>query len=196
MAQSSNGGAGDGTKVRRRYLDIKISSGKLAGMKVNEDVSGAHVWLVLWKAWRALEAWDRRSIAASGLSLTDFSVLEVLLHKGSLPVNDIGRKVHLTSGSITTAITRLARRRLVARKASSKDARVVLVELTPKGRQFIQKVFGLHARNLESAFGVLSASERARLLALLRTLGKRAEALLAGGVSRAPMRIRPPAGPR
>lgn len=36
-------------------------------------------------------------------------VLEALLHKGPLPVNALGEKVLLTSGSITTAVDRLER---------------------------------------------------------------------------------------
>ena len=68
---------------------------------VSTDVSGAHLWLILMKAYRALSQVDARSIAASGLGISDFAVLEVLLHKGPLPVNAIGRHVMLTSGSIT-----------------------------------------------------------------------------------------------
>ena len=39
--------------------------------------------------------------------MSDFAVLEALLHKGAQPVNVIGKRVFLTSGSITTAIDRL-----------------------------------------------------------------------------------------
>ena len=38
---------------------------------------------------------------------SDFAVLEALLHKGPLPINEIGKKVLLTSGSITVAVDRL-----------------------------------------------------------------------------------------
>lgn len=135
------------------------------------------MWLVMWKAWTALRAWDERSIAATGMCLTDFAVLEVLLHKGPLPVNEIGRKVLLTSGSITTAVTRLARRGWLVRQPHATDARVVLVALTPAGRAFIAPIFALHAANLEQAVEVLSVAERTQLLAMLRKLGRHAEHL-------------------
>jgi len=48
---------------------------------------------------------------------SDFAVLEALLHKGPLPVNEIGKKVLLTSGSMTVAVDRLEQRRLVERRA-------------------------------------------------------------------------------
>ena len=71
------------------------------------DTSGIHLWLVLWKAFNALQAFAYQNIHASGLSLSDFAVLELLLHKGPQPVSTIGRKVLLSSGSITVAVDRL-----------------------------------------------------------------------------------------
>jgi DNA-binding MarR family transcriptional regulator len=55
---------------------------------------------------------------------SDFAVLEALLHKGPLPVNEIGKKVLLTSGSITVAVDRLETKGLVERRASGADRRV------------------------------------------------------------------------
>jgi len=54
---------------------------------------------------------------------SDFAVLEALLHKGPLPVNEIGKKILLTSGSITVAIDRLEKRGLVERRAHGTDRR-------------------------------------------------------------------------
>jgi len=76
--------------------------------------SALHAWLILWKASHAVRENALRQIASTGLGLTDFAVLELLLHKGPSPVNVIGSKVFLTSGSVTTAIDRLENRNLVA----------------------------------------------------------------------------------
>jgi len=67
--------------------------------------SGVHVFLVLWKAASAVQAYAEKSISALEMCGSDFAVLEALLHKGALPVNEIGRKVLLTSGSITWQLT-------------------------------------------------------------------------------------------
>jgi MarR family 2-MHQ and catechol resistance regulon transcriptional repressor len=143
------------------------------------DISGAHLWLILMKAHRALAQVDARSIAASKLGLSDFAVLEILLHKGPLPVNIIGRQVMLTSGSITTAVDRLEEKRLVRRQACSDDRRITFVSLTTTGRTLIRRVFKVHADRLETLFEPLSVSERTLLAALLKKLGKYAETLLA-----------------
>jgi MarR family 2-MHQ and catechol resistance regulon transcriptional repressor len=146
---------------------------------VSTDVSGAHLWLVLMKAYRTLSQVDARSIAASGLGISDFAVLEVLLHKGSLPVNAIGRHVMLTSGSITTAIDRLENKQLVRRKANLEDRRVTCVTLTKAGSTLIRRIFKAHAERLESLFEPLSMTERSSLGTLLKKIGKHGESLLA-----------------
>ena len=93
--------------------------------------SGSHLFLLFWKASHAVMRYDDQSIAAQGFaSLSAYAVLEVLLHKGALPVNAIGEKVLLTSGSMTTAVQRLEKKGLVRRERSEGDARVVLVHLT------------------------------------------------------------------
>ena len=137
--------------------------------------TGAHTWLVLARAARAVEAHALRSIADTGLGASDFVVLEVLLHKGALPVNAIGRRVLLTSGSITTCVDRLERRGLVARREDPDDLRVRHVELTPAGRALIEPAFARHAADLEALVQVLGAEERATLVTLLRRLGTAAE---------------------
>jgi len=144
----------------------------------NENTSGVHVWLVLWKAWRAMEAYDKRSIASLDICLSDFAVLEILLNKGPHPVNTIGKRVMLTSGSITTAVDRLEERGLVRREQSAEDRRVFIVDLTAKGRRFIERAFEGHKETMERAAGVLTQREREQLLPLLRKLGKGVEGLL------------------
>jgi len=134
--------------------------------------SGTHLFLLFWKAYHAVMRYDQASISQSGFSsLTDFAVLEVLLHKGSLPVNTIGEKVLLTSGSITTAVDRLERKALVKREKSELDRRVVQVHLTDTGRELITGAFEQHAENLDQLFDVFDDEERAQFAKLSRKLG-------------------------
>lgn len=121
---------------------------------------------------------DQKSIARQGFaSLSDFAVLEVLLHKGALPVNTIGEKVLLTSGSITTAVQRLEKKGLVRRERSEGDARVVLVHLTDEGLALIEEAFAAHADNLDELFVEFSEEERTQFAGLMRKLGQRALSL-------------------
>jgi len=139
-----------------------------------QDSAGVHVWLVFMKAFQALFPHAEESIRRTKLGDSDFRVLEVLFHKGSLPVNTIGPKVWLTPGSISVAVDRLVKRGLVSRKDHPDDRRVRQVELTPKGRALISQGFGEHAAAMENVAAVLSKNERLTLLRLLKKLGKHA----------------------
>ena len=139
------------------------------------DTSATHVWLVLWKAARAVEQNAVQSVSRLGLGLSDFAVLEVLLHAGDQPVNVIGRKVLLTSGSITTAVDRLEDRGLVRRTAHPEDGRARMVQLTALGRQTIEEAFRQHSCDLEATMSVLSREERVELVRLLKKVGLFAE---------------------
>ena len=143
--------------------------------KLDDESSGIRVWLILWKAAKALEQNAIRSVARLGLGLSDFAVLELLLHKGPQPVNVIGKGVLLTSGSITTAIDRLESRKLVRRTGDPEDRRSRIVTLTPAGRHLIQTAFRQHAADMEQALAVLSAPDRAELVRLLKKAGLFAE---------------------
>jgi MarR family transcriptional regulator, 2-MHQ and catechol-resistance regulon repressor len=140
------------------------------------DLSGIHLWLVLWKAGRAVEAEAQRSIARFGMVMSDFGVLEALLHRGPLSAKQLGAKVLLTSGSMTAAIDRLAARGLVRREDDARDRRTCIVELTAAGRRLIEHAFAQHRAEMEEALAGFSIEERKALLPLLRRLGRTAEA--------------------
>jgi MarR family transcriptional regulator, 2-MHQ and catechol-resistance regulon repressor len=138
--------------------------------------TGVHVWLVLWKAAQAVEAYAKGSIVKLELCGSDFAVLEALLHRGALPINEIGRKVLLTSGSITTAVDRLEDKGLVERRAAKDDRRAKIVHLTSAGRKLINRAFAEHAADMELLAGDLSRNERAKLIRLLKKIGYKAAA--------------------
>src|SRR5260370_6024592 len=134
--------------------------------------SGVHVFLVLWKASRAVEAYAEKSILELEMCGSDFAVLEALLRKGPLPVNEIGKKVLLTSGSITVAVDRLETKGLVERRAHGTDRRARIVHLTNAGRKLIGRVYADHAADMERlASGSLTRAERKTLIRLLKKIG-------------------------
>lgn len=139
--------------------------------------TASHIRLVLWKAAKAIEKADRASIADSGLNISDFTVMEVLLHRGPLPINAIGEKVLLTSGSMTAAINRLGKKGFVTRIKDPSDGRCFHVHLTKVGRKVIQKAYAKHENNLEKIAAVLTVEERGELVRLLKKIGYQAEAV-------------------
>jgi len=140
--------------------------------------SGAHLWLILWRAHDALREHAERHIASLGLGFSDFAVLEYLLHKGPAPVNTIGDKIRLTSGSITATVDRLESKGLVERRNHPVDRRARMVHLTAGGRKLIVCAFADHEAAMERAAGGLTAAERNTATGLLKKLGLHAQSLL------------------
>jgi MarR family 2-MHQ and catechol resistance regulon transcriptional repressor len=137
-----------------------------------------HVWLVMIKAMRAMTRYAASGIENTGLGDSDFRVLEVLLHKGPLPVNTIGPIVDLTPGSISIAVDRLVEKGLVSRVESAEDRRVRIVALTPRGKALIDSAFRKHSGQMKRVFSELSPEELRGLETALKKVGKRAAALM------------------
>jgi MarR family transcriptional regulator, 2-MHQ and catechol-resistance regulon repressor len=129
------------------------------------------LWLVLMRCHRALSQVAELSIRDSGLGLTDFAVLEALLHKGPLTIGEIQLRVPLALGSMTATVDRLEERELIRRTPSPDDRRARVLKLTPKGKAAVEVAFRRHAADLESAMAVLTQSEKRELRALLKKLG-------------------------
>src|SRR5258705_8109311 len=165
---------------------ILISRDIRRGVKMNVQKlepltggSGVHVFLVLWKAARAVEAYAGTSVSGLEMCGSDFAVLEALLHKGPLPVNEIGKKVLLTSGSITVAVDRLETKGLVQRRAHGTDRRAGIVHLTKEGGKVITRAYAEHAADLERVMSAsLTTAERSTLISLLKKIGHEAAGAL------------------
>jgi len=141
--------------------------------------SGVHVFLVLWKAARAAQAYAEKSVSELEMCGSDFAVLEALLHKGPLPVNEIGKKVLLTSGSITVAVDRLETKGLVERRAHGTDRRARIVHLTKDGRKLITRAYADHAADMgRLTSSSLTTAERQTLIRLLKKIGYEAAGAL------------------
>jgi MarR family transcriptional regulator, 2-MHQ and catechol-resistance regulon repressor len=136
-----------------------------------------HAWLIMLKSWQSIGRYLSPTISAEGLGESDFRVLEVLLHKGPMPVNAIGTKVDLNPGSVSVAIDRLYKKGFVSRVECSEDRRVRSVSLTEKGRQMFVPLFRRHTALIKRAFQDVSSEELKQLEVVLKKIGKRAESL-------------------
>jgi MarR family 2-MHQ and catechol resistance regulon transcriptional repressor len=148
--------------------------------KTASRISAPQLWWVMTRSHHALRLLAEKSITNAGPCLTDFAALEALLHKGPLTISAIQDKLLLASGSMTAAIDRLEKRGLVVRKSTASDRRARIVQLTQEGKRVAAEYFEKHARDLEDLMSVLSAKEKQRVYASLKTLGLLAAQKLGG----------------
>jgi MarR family 2-MHQ and catechol resistance regulon transcriptional repressor len=136
-----------------------------------------HTWLIMLKASKAIYRFALPPIHKEGLGDSDFRVLDVLLHKGPMPVNALGPKVDLNPGSVSVAVDRLYKKGLVTRVESENDRRVRTVALTEKGRRVFVPIFRQHAALIKRAFQDVSPEEQRQMEEVLKRIGKRAKEL-------------------
>ena len=146
----------------------------------NGSNTALNLWVVLARAFDAVDRHSRASIARFGLGTTEFGVLEVLHHKGELPVCEVQQRILVQSSSTTYVVDKLVKRGLVRRRASRRDRRVILLALTSAGRRLIGRIFPPHATAMRRAMRALAPRDQGQAVRLLRALGTGAAARLAG----------------
>jgi MarR family transcriptional regulator, 2-MHQ and catechol-resistance regulon repressor len=140
----------------------------------NDNVS-LDLYIALNRASQWINAHTDRDIRGYGLSRTEFGVLELLHHKGSHPLQQIGGKVLMSSGNITYVVDKLEQKNLVRRRASTEDRRTIYAEITKAGEKLISEVFPSHEEVIGQALSGLSDEEKKLASQLLKKLGKHAE---------------------
>lgn len=122
---------------------------------------------------RSTQMIQRRSatiLKDSGLTITQFGVLEALYHKGDMTINEIIERLLSTSGNMTVVINNLEKEQLINRYVNPKDRRSALIAITEKGRSRVEAIFPPHLQDLKDCFSVYSEAEKEQLLDLLKKL--------------------------
>lgn len=137
------------------------------------ETRALNTFIKMMRAANSLGANLARNLAAEAdLTMSQFAVLEALLHLGPMSQSEVCAKLLLSGSNITTVIDNLEKRDLVRRTRRSDDRRVVDVSLTDKGRKLIAGLFPAHARRITSLFSALTPKQQDHLADLCRTLGK------------------------
>ncbi len=137
--------------------------------------SALELFVVLSRAYNWVNVHAMCDIRCHGLNPTEFGILEVLYHKGPLPLQQIGEKVLISSGNITYAVDKLEQKQLLVRKPSPHDRRVIFAELTPQGHELLAAIFPQHAEAIRRAVSGLSSEEQLQAIQLLKKLGYAAQ---------------------
>jgi MarR family transcriptional regulator, 2-MHQ and catechol-resistance regulon repressor len=146
-------------------------------MNVDENNLSLKLFIVLSRATRAIHDLVEEDIKNYGLNPTEFAVLELLYHKGDQPIQQIGKKVLLSSGSITYVVDKLEKKLLLLRKSCPKDRRVTYAVITEQGTELMDQIFPKHKQAIDTIFSGLEEIEKSQLIELLKKLGYHARSL-------------------
>jgi len=140
-------------------------------MKDEQINQSLKLFIVLSRAYRALNEEVNKVIQQRGLNPTEFAVLELLYHKGDQPLQQIGGKILLASGSITYVVDKLEQKGYLRRNGCPKDRRVTYAQITDEGRALIEEIFPEHSHRINELMDVLSSEEKQTAIDLLKKLG-------------------------
>ncbi len=140
-------------------------------MEKDSTSQSLKLFIVLSRAYKAINEHVNKAIQQNGLNPTEFAVLELLYHKGDQPLQQIGGKILLASGSITYVVDKLEQKGLLRRVACPNDRRVTYAQITEEGKELIEEIFPEHAKRIDELMSSLSENEKADAIHLLKKLG-------------------------
>ncbi|MCY9589031.1 MarR family transcriptional regulator [Paenibacillus chitinolyticus] len=143
---------------------------------VNEDIDlSLKLFVVLSKAQKVIMDRSVKDMKRHGLSPSEFAILELLYHKGKFPLQQIGDKILVTSGSITYNIDKLEKKELLRRISCPSDRRVTYAEITERGTELFNDIFPEHAEVVKASMNGLTAEEKKLAIGLIKKLGTAAQ---------------------
>ncbi|WP_046175213.1 MarR family winged helix-turn-helix transcriptional regulator [Domibacillus indicus] len=138
---------------------------------MKDSKASLKLFIVLSRAYKVVNEQVNGYIQKAGLNPTEFAVLELLYHKGPQPLQQIGGKILLASGSITYVVDKLEKKQLLKRVACSEDRRITHAAITEEGTNLIERIFPKHEQNIHELIKVLSEEEVEQATAILKKLG-------------------------
>lgn len=140
-------------------------------MTNEQSNSALKLFIVLSRAHKVIHESTNHFFQENGLNPTEFAVLELLYHKGKQPLQQIGNKILLASGSITYVVDKLESRGYIKRISSDSDRRVTFATITNEGKTFMDNLFPKHEQQLVELMNALSEKEQLEAIELVKKLG-------------------------
>jgi MarR family 2-MHQ and catechol resistance regulon transcriptional repressor len=137
-----------------------------------DQAASLKLFVVLSKAYKTIMDKAVKDMKQHGMSPSEFTVLEVLYNKGKFPMQQIGNKILVTSGSVTYNIDKLEKKGLLKRVLCEEDRRVIYAEITEAGTELFDRIFPDHAKMVDQLMSSLSLNEKLEATQLLKKLGK------------------------
>ncbi|PKR77021.1 MarR family transcriptional regulator [Halalkalibacillus sediminis] len=135
------------------------------------------LFVVLSKASRTLSDLAQKDMTRYGLNPTEFGTLELLYHRGKQPLQKIGERILLASGSITYVVNNLEKKGLLVRETAAHDRRISYADISDKGRDLLNEIFPQHWAELERITAGLNDEEKEQAIQLIKKLGLEADQL-------------------
>ena len=142
-----------------------------------------HRWMDMFmhRSWRS---WNHLA-KSSGLSMPQFGILMQVHHRANCAIGDIGEHFDITNAAASQLVEKLVQSGLIQREEDPQDRRAKVLNLTDKGRKFIQQGVEERHRWVDELAGKLTAEERAKVTEALHIMTQAAIDLEAAAMQEA-----------
>lgn len=138
---------------------------------MNSSEESLKALTVMLRASQSIQDILKQDMMKYGLNPTEFMVLELLAAKGAQPIQQIGKKILLSSSSMTYVIDKLEKKEFIERKPFETDRRVIFAHITDKGMTFMEESFPHHEKMITDLYSVLSEEELTAFISLVKKVG-------------------------
>ena len=129
--------------------------------------SSVVIWEKISKAYDKMRRVQSKQMYGQNLTAPQFGVMEVLNRLGSVPLKKISEELMVTGANITCVVDNLEKEEFVKRIPSKEDRRVILAELTQKGKEKLDEIMPEYVKNMSAVTAVLNEHEQKELTKLL-----------------------------
>ncbi|MFP7298754.1 MarR family winged helix-turn-helix transcriptional regulator [Neobacillus niacini] len=130
-------------------------------------------FLLLMQTSKAIQERIRDEMSKNKLSITEFSVLEVLYYQGKQTIQQIGNRILISSGSMTYVIDKLEQKGILKRNDCREDRRVIHITLTTEGMEMMENIMPKYQDMVDSFFEDLTGDEAELMASFLKIVRNR-----------------------
>lgn len=139
-----------------------------------QENSGIHAHVVFRNASRTVELKTTEVIRQSGLTVSQFGILDILYCLGEMSINQIKQKFLATSGNLTVILKNMERDGYIQRITCPNDRRSFRFSITDLGRKKIEEVLPKHRELIEEFYSIFDSKEKEQLISLLKKFKQQA----------------------
>lgn len=110
---------------------------------------------------------ENQIIKKYNITLSQFSVIRHLYHKGECQVQELINNLFTTSGNMTLILNNMKKDGLITKVTNKNDKRSVLISLTPKANGIIEQLLPDYSTLFDEILSDLSESEKQKIIEIL-----------------------------
>ena len=131
-----------------------------------------HLSKIIVEFYEKLTSWEDAVVRDTGLTTAQAHTIEIVGHAGPIKMKNLAEKIGVTTGTLTVAVDRLEKKKLLVRKPHDTDRRAFLIELTEEGHAYFVQHHQFHIQMTREIVAGLTPEEQNHFAEILEKVLK------------------------